>query len=134
MAVTVVTGRDVVVTIGGTAYTEQITSATLSNDHILETYQVLTGRVYKAVDDNWKFDMEFLSDWGKATSLCKALWRAAEDAPNTALTVVLTTVTSNTFTFSIYPAYPSAGGSAPGAQTEKLSFQVSATPVESLTA
>ena len=132
MATTVITGRDVTFTIATVAYSEQATSATLSNDHIIETYQTLAGRVYKAVDDNWKFDIEFLSDWGKTGSLCKALWTAAEGAPNTALAVLLTTYTGNTFAFNIYPAFPSAGGGAPGAQTQKMSFQVAALPTETM--
>jgi hypothetical protein len=132
MATTVVTGRDVTFTIATVAYSEQATSAILSNDHIIETYQTLSGRVYKAVDDNWKFDIEFLSDWGKTGSLCKALWVAAETAPNTALAVLLTAASGNTFAFTIYPTFPAAGGSAPGAQTQKLSFQVAALPTETL--
>jgi N6-adenosine-specific RNA methylase IME4 len=133
MATTVITGRDVTFTIATVAYSEQATSATLTNNHIIETYQTLSGRVYKAVDDDWKFDVEFLSDWGKTASLCKALYTAAETAPNTTLAVVLTAATGNTFTFNVYPTFPSAGGSAPGAQTQSLSFQVAALPVESLT-
>jgi hypothetical protein len=133
MATAVITGRDVTFTIATVAYSEQAVSAVLSNDHIIETYQTLTGRVYKAVDDNWKFDIEFLSDWGKAGSLCKALWNAAETAPNTTLAVLLTATTGNTFAFNIYPAFPSAGGAAPGAQTQKMSFQVASLPTETLT-
>jgi hypothetical protein len=132
MATTVITGRDVTFTIATVAYTAQATSAILSNDHVIETYQTLAGRVYKAVDDNWKFDLEFLSDWGGTGSLCKALWTASETAPNTALAVLLTAVSGNTFAFNIYPTYPSAGGSAPGAQTQKLSFQVDARPTETM--
>jgi len=34
------------------------------------------------------------------------------------------------FTFQILPAFPSAGGAAPGAQTVSLSFTVIGTPAE----
>lgn len=132
MPTTVITGRDLSFTIASTSYDAQATSAMLTNDHTIETYQTLDGRAYKAIDDNWTFEVELLSDWSAASSLCKAMWNAAESAPNTTLAVVLTVSTGKTFSFDVYPVFPSAGGSAPGAQTQKWSFQVASLPTESL--
>jgi len=130
MATTVVTGRDLTLTIASTSYDAQATSATLSNEHTIETYQTLDGRAYKAIDDNWTFAVELLSDWGAASSLCEAMWAAAESSPNTTLAVSLTAATGAVFAFNVLPIFPSAGGAAPGAQTQSWSFQVVGTPTE----
>lgn len=130
MATTVVTGRDLTLTIASTNYDAQATSATLSNEHTIETYQTLDGRAYKAIDDNWTFAVELLSDWGAASSLCEAMWAAAESSPNTTLAVSLTAASGAVFAFNVLPIFPSAGGAAPGAQTQSWSFQVVGTPTE----
>ena len=130
MATTVVTGRDLTLTIASTSYDAQATSATLSNEHTIETYRTLDGRAYKAIDDNWTFAVELLSDWGAASSLCEAMWAAAESSPNTTLAVSLTAATGAVFAFNVLPIFPSAGGAAPGAQTQSWSFQVVGTPTE----
>ena len=130
MATTVVTGRDLTITIASTSYDAQATSATLSNEHTIETYQTLDGRAYKAIDDNWTFAVELLSDWGAASSLCEAMWAAAESSPNTTLAVSLTAASGAVFAFNVLPLFPSAGGAAPGAQTQSWSFQVVGTPTE----
>jgi hypothetical protein len=130
MATTVVTGRDLTLTIASTNYDAQATSATLSNEHTIETYQTLDGRAYKAIDDNWTFTVELLSDWGAASSLCEAMWSAAESSPNSTLAVSLTAATGAVFAFNVLPIFPSAGGTAPGAQTQTWTFQVVGTPSE----
>jgi hypothetical protein len=121
---TIITGRDLVLTIATVNYDAQATSATLTNSPTIETYQTLDGKAYKNIDDQWTFDLEMLADWGVASSLCEALWTAAETAPNTALAVSLTATTGAVFTFSVMPIYPSVGGTAPDAQTVSMSFVV----------
>lgn len=130
MATTIITGRDIALTIATTPYDAQASSATLSNDHTIETYQTLDGRAYKAIDDQWTFDVEMLADWGASGSLCEALWTAAESAPNTTLSVSLTAVTGAVFAFNVLPVFPSVGGAAPDAQTVSLSFTVVGVPTE----
>ncbi|CAB4150168.1 hypothetical protein UFOVP563_1, partial [uncultured Caudovirales phage] len=58
------------------------------------------------------------------------LWGVTESAPNTGITTVLTAATGAVFTFSVLPVFPSAGGSAPDAQTVTMSFVVIGTPAE----
>ena len=130
MATTVVTGRDLTLTIASTSYDAQATSATLSNEHTIETYQTLDGRAYKAIDDNWTFAVELLSDWGAASSLCEAMWAAAESSPNTTLAVSLTAATGAVFAFNVLPIFPAAGGAAPGALTDTWTMTVVGTPTE----
>lgn len=130
MPTTIITGRDLTLTIASTAYDAQATSATLSNSPTIDTYQTLDGKAYKHIDDQWTFDVEMLADWGAASSLCEALWSACESAPNTTLAVSLTAVTGAVFAFNVMPVFPSVGGAAPSAQTVSLSFTVVGTPTE----
>jgi hypothetical protein len=130
MPTTIITGRDLVVTIATVNYDAQATSATLANSPTVETYQTLDGKAYKHIDDQWTFDISMLADWGATGSLCEALWSACESAPNTTLAVSMTAVTGAVFAFQVMPVFPSVGGSAPDAQTVDLSFIVVGTPTE----
>ena len=131
MPTTVITGRDVTFTIGGNNFDAQATSAILSNSPTMVRYQTLDGVVNRHIDDEFTFAVEMLADWGVAGSLCEILWNAAETAPNTGISTVLTAATGATFTFQILPNFPSAGGTAPDAQTVSLAFQVIGVPTES---
>jgi hypothetical protein len=130
MPTTVITGRDLVLTIATVNYDAQASSVILSNEHTIETYQTLDGRAYKAIDDQWTLEVEMLADWGASGSLCESLWTACESAPNTTLAVSLTAVTGAVFTCNVLPVFPSVGGAAPDAQTVSLSFTVVGTPTE----
>jgi hypothetical protein len=127
---TIITGRDLVLTIASTNYDAQATSATLANSPTIETYQTLDGKAYKHIDDQWTFDVSMLADWGAASSLCEALWSACESAPNTVLEVSLTAISGAVFAFDVMPVFPAVGGTAPDAQTVDLSFTVVGTPAE----
>ena len=130
MATTIITGRDLTLTIASTNYDAQASSATLTNSPTIETYQTLDGKAYKHIDDQWTLDVEMLADWGAASSLCEALWTAWESAPNTVLAVSLTAATGAVFTCNVMPVVPSIGGAAPDAQTVSLSFVVVGNPSE----
>ena len=130
MPTTIITGRDLVLTIATVNYDAQANSATLANDPTIEIYQTLDGRAYKHIDDQWGFDVEMLADWGATGSLCEALWSATESAPNTTLACSLTAATGAVFAFNVLPVFPSVGGAAPDAQTVSLSFTVVGTPTE----
>jgi hypothetical protein len=127
---TIITGRDLVLTIATVNYDAQATSATLANDPTIETYQTLDGKAYKHIDDQWTLEVEMLADWGATGSLCEALWTACESAPNTTLATSLTAATGAVFAFNVLPVFPSVGGAAPDAQTVSLSFTVVGTPTE----
>ena len=130
MATTVITGRDVTFTIGGNNFDAQATSAVLSNSPTMVRYQTLDGVVNRHIDDEFTFAVEMLADWGASPSLCETLWGVTESAPNTGITTVLTAATGAVFTFQVLPVFPSAGGSAPDAQTVSMSFVVIGTPAE----
>jgi hypothetical protein len=131
MATTIITGRDVTFTLASSTYDAQVTSATLSADTVIETYQTLDGRAYKSIDKQWTFTIELLQDWGASpSSLFEAMWAAAESAPNTTLAVSFTAVTGAVFAFNILPVFPSAGGAAPGALTDTWTLTVVGMPTE----
>ena len=129
MATTIITGRDITFTIDSDNFDAQATSATLTVDSTINTYQTLDGKAYFTTDTQGTFDVEMLADWGAASSLCEALWTAATNAPNTGLAVVLVADTGASFAFNVQPILPSAGGTAPDAQTVSLSFICVTTPV-----
>lgn len=130
MATTVITGRDVTFTLDSSNYDAQATSATLSAETIIETYQTLDGRAYKSVDRQWTFTIELLQDWGATGSLFEAMWADAEANPNTALAVSFTAASGAVFAFNVLPVFPSAGGAAPGALTDTWTMTVVGTPAE----
>lgn len=124
---TIITGRDITFTIDGDTFDAQATSATLTVDSTINTYQTLDGKAYYTTDSQATFAVELLQDFGAVGSLCEALWNAAASAPNTALAVVFT-VNSQAYNFSVQPVFPTLGGTAPDALTASLSFTCVTTP------
>ena len=130
MPTTVITGRDLVLTIATVNYDAQTTSVQLTTESTIDVYQTLDGKAYKHVDDQWTLTVELLADWGATGSLFEAMWAACESAPNTTLAVSLTAATGAVFAFNVLPVFPSAGGAAPGAQTDSWTLTVVGTPTE----
>ena len=128
MPTTIVTGRDITFTIDGDTYDAQATAATLTIESTINTYQTLDGKAYYTTDSQGTFDVEMLADWTAGGSLANSLWNAADTAPNTPLAVVFTAASGSVFNFDVQPIFPSAGGTAPDAQTISLSFTCVTTP------
>lgn len=128
MATSIITGRDITFTIDGDDFDAQATSAILTVDSTINTYQTLDGKAYFTTDTQGTFAVEMLADWGASGSLCEALWTAATDAPNTGLAVVFVADTGASFAYDVQPILPSAGGAAPDAQTVSLAFTCVTTP------
>jgi hypothetical protein len=127
---TVITGRDVTFTIGGNTFDAQATSAVLTGEMNRQTYETLDGKAFKVIDNNFTLAVEMLADWGATGSLCEILWGVSESAPDTAISTVFTATSGAVFTFQVLPMWPSAGGTAPDAQTVSLTFQVIGVPTE----
>jgi len=128
MPTTIITGRDITFTIAGDTYDAQATSAILTIASTINTYQTLDGKAYFTTDSQGTFAVEMLSDWTAGGSLVNALWTAADSAPNTPLAVIFTAASGSVFNFDVQPIFPSAGGTAPDAQTVSLSFTCVTTP------
>lgn len=126
MATTVITGRDISLSFtGGTDIEAQATNAVLTKVNERQTYQTLDGEAYKTTNISGTFQLDMLADWGKANSVCEALWAAAESAPDTDISITLTTATGAQFVFPIKPEFPTAGGSGIDAQQVSFTFTVS---------
>ena len=126
MATVVITGRDVGLSFtGGTDVQAQATNAVLTKTNVRETYQTLDGEAYKTVNVEGTFQLDMLADWGKANSVCEALWTAAETAPDTDISITLTAASGAQFVFPIKPEFPTAGGAGTDAQTVDFTFKVS---------
>ena len=126
MATTVITGRDISLSFtGGTDIEAQATSAVLTKTNLRETYQTLDGEAYKTTNIEASFALSMLADWGKANSVCEALWTAAETAPDSTITMTMTAATGAVFAFDVFPEFPTAGGAGTDAQTVDFTFKVS---------
>jgi len=130
MATTVITGRDLSLTIDSKAYDAQVTSATLKVDLERNAYETIDGKVFFALDTTATLSVTMLADWGanSPSSICEAMWTAASTSPNTALTYTFTAATGAVFTGSVYPSFPDASGTGKDAQTITFTLQGSAKP------
>lgn len=125
MATTVITGRDISLSFtGGTDIEAQATNAVLTKTFDRQTYQTLDGEAYKVVNSTGTFQLDMLADWGKASSVCEAIWTACDTSPNTEISITLTTATGSQFVFPVLPVYPTAGGAGTTAQTVSFTFPV----------
>lgn len=125
MATVVITGRDISLSFtGGTDIEAQATNAVLTKVLDRQTYQTLDGEAYKTTNVTATFQLDMLADWGKANSVCEAIWTAADTAPDTDITVTMTAATGAQFVFPIKPSYPTVGGSGMDAQTVSYTFLV----------
>ena len=127
MATTIITGRDITFTIDGENFDAQATSATLTIDSTVNTYQTLDGKAFYTTDSQGTFNVELLQDYGAVGSVCEALWNAAATAPNTSLPVLFT-VAGVAYVFSVQPIFPDLGGTAPDALTASMAFTCVTTP------
>lgn len=124
MATTVITGRDLSLTINSVSYDAQASAVTLTKTNDQQMFQTLDGPVYKTIDTTAELSVDLYSDWGAAGSICEALWNAADSAPDTGLTFTFVAASGATFTGSVLPNYPDAGGTAPDAQTVSVTMTV----------
>ena len=123
MPTTVLTGRQCTLSIGGTAYTDQILSATLNMNTERLTFDTLSGKAYKVIDTFSTLSIDFLQDWS-VSGLSRALWSATESAPDVVISFVLNTHPNVSFTGNLLPSYPSPGGEATDGQQASLELTV----------
>jgi hypothetical protein len=109
---------------GGTDIEAQATNAVLTKEFDRQTYQTLDGEAYKVVNTSGTFQLDMLADWGKANSVCEAIWAACDSSPNSEISITLTAASGAQFVFPVLPVYPTAGGSGVDAQTVSFTFPV----------
>lgn len=134
MPTSVITGRNVSITIDSKVYDPQVLSATLTTTLDRQAYETIDGRVWNAVDSDATITIEMLADWGASTtspaqdSFCEIMWGKADTAPNTALAYTFVAATGASFAGNLYPSFPAAGGSGKDAQTVTFTLQCTAKP------
>ena len=128
MATTVITGRDISLTIDSKAYGDQTTATTLQTSLERNAYETIDGKVFYALDTTATLSVTMLADWGAASSLCEAMWTAASSAPNTSLAYTFTAATGAVFTGNVLPVFPDASGTGKDAQTITFVLQGTAKP------
>ena len=124
MPTTIITGRDLSLSIDGDSYDAQGSSVTLATEIQREKYEVLSGPAYKTLETTSTLTVELLADWGTTGSLCEALWNAADTAPDTTIPFIFD-VNGDEFSGDVFPTYPDAGGTAPDALTVTIELTVS---------
>lgn len=135
MATTILSGRQLSLSVGGKTYSEQILDSAINFDTERLTFDTLAGKAYKYIDSNVTLDLTFLNDAGATpNSLYGDLWTATETAPDTTLAFVLTLRTGVTLTGTVLPNYPGVSASGADAQQVTVSLQVVGIPTEDLTA
>jgi hypothetical protein len=128
MPTTVITGRDISLTIASAAYGDQCTSTTLQTSLERNAYETIDGKVFYALDTTATLSVTMLADWGAASSLCEAMWTAASSAPNTSLAYTFTAATGAVFTGNVLPVFPDASGTGKDAQSITFVLQGTAKP------
>jgi hypothetical protein len=135
MATTILSGRQLTLSVNGVNYSEQIISSAINFDTERLTFDTLAGKAYKYIDSNVTLDVEFLNDAGATpNSLYKILWDGTEAGPDTSIAFIMTLRTGVTLTGLVLPQYPSITGSGGDVQTCSVSLQVVGIPTEDLTA
>jgi len=128
MPTTVITGRDISLTIDSKAYGDQTTSTTLATALERNAYETIDGKVFYALDTTATLSVTMLADWGATNSLCEAMWTAASSAPNTSLAYTFTAATGAVFTGNVLPVFPDASGTGKDAQSITFVLQGTAKP------
>ena len=128
MPTTVITGRDISLTIDSKAYGDQTTSTTLQTALERNAYETIDGKVFYALDTTATLSVTMLADWGATGSLCEAMWTAASSAPNTSLAYTFTAATGAVFTGNVLPVFPDASGTGKDAQSITFVLQGTAKP------
>lgn len=127
MATTVITGRDVNLTISSADLTDfdaQALSATITKNVDRQVYQTLDGEAYKTVNVTGTLDFEILADWGKTDSVCEAIWGQLDTDYEDTFAVTFVPKTGASFVMTCLADYPTAGGAGTDAQTVTASWKI----------
>lgn len=124
MATTIITGRDLTLTVDGDDYGAQASSVTVTLELDRQEADVLDGTAYKTIKTTGELTVEMYQDWGVAGSLCEALFTAAKTAPDTPLAFTFVANSGATMTGNCYPSYPEAGGASSDMLTVSVTMTI----------
>jgi hypothetical protein len=116
MATTIITGKDLTLTIDGDSFSDASSSVVLELVNEQSEFDVLSGTAYKTLKTTGTLTCTLFQDWGATPSLCEALWNAANTAPDTSLPFSFV-ANGATFTGDVFPNFVAAGGESPNELT-----------------
>lgn len=124
MPTKVMTGENLKITVNGTDYSPQCSNVELAQEASVETYRVLTGPTSIKTGTTGQLSLSLFQDYAEASSLCEALWNAADTG--TAVTFVLEVggASGTTFSGNVVPQYPTVGGAADSALEASITLVV----------
>lgn len=125
MATTVITGKDLTLTINSVNHDAQASSVVMKLENDQAEIETLDGMVYKTLKTTGSLSVTLWQDWGATPSLCETLWNAAKSAPDTAIAFSFTANTGSVFTGSVFPNFPETGGNANEALTTTVELKIS---------
>lgn len=117
----IATGKDLTLSIDGTDISPQATTAELSYENKIDTYQVLTGTVKKATQKDGSITVAMFQDWGAMDSFSAALWDAAQAGTAVAFSF---NADGTVFTGNVIPQFPKVGGGAGAALESSITFPI----------
>lgn len=124
MPTTIITGRSLTLEIDGDVFTDMAQSATLQLSNTVETIATLSGNKSVVTDTTGTLSVTFLQDWDQAAGLAEALYIAAEAGTAIAFELVVTGGSTTTWTGSVIPQFPAAGGDAAAILNTTVEFVV----------
>jgi hypothetical protein len=118
---TIITGRDLSLSIDEDDYDAQASTVTLTQELNRATYELISGRVRKVLDEDGELTVTMMSDWGEAESLCAALWTAADESPDTSLEFTFM-ANGDEFEGKCFPVKPDVTGEGNEASTVTITM------------
>ena len=121
------TGQNITIEIDSVAYSGVVASATLIANNNVSQYVTLSSSEPIPAPTTWQLNVRGLQNWdtGVSPGFSRAMWTAA--STGTAVTFELV-VDTGTFTGSIQPVFPNAGGDATAVLEDDMTFEVVGTP------
>lgn len=122
----VYTGRNLTISINGTAYSGQVTSVRLVPTQNTNQYVTLTSSFAKQDPVTWTLEVTGFQDWltGVTPGFSSALYTAANTGTAVAFSFVIAAGTTRTVTGNIIPVFSDMGGDATAALEQTYSFPV----------
>lgn len=120
---TIITGKDLVLSIDSVSYSAQGSAVTLELVNEQSEFDTLSGVAYKTLKKTGTLNVTLFQDWGAVGSVCEALWNAANTDPDTALEFSFT-ANGAVFTGEVFPAFVTAGGESPNELTASVALVV----------
>lgn len=120
----VTTGENLTITIDAEDFSPQCSTVELAYEAAIETYRALTGPTSIKTGTSGTLTLSLFQDFGQASSLCEALWSAADTGTSVAFVLTVGGIAGTSFTGNVVPQYPTVGGGADAALEASITLTV----------